>query len=55
MQQPDLERVINCLERAARHLHPLIIGGDPDTRHAAHEALNALAGARGWLELAVTP
>lgn len=52
--QPEIERAIACIERAARHLHPLVIGTDTDAAVAAHDALNALAGARGWLETAVT-
>lgn len=34
------------IERAARHLNPLVIGGDPVVARAAHDALNALAAAR---------
>lgn len=48
----DRERILTHLERAARALHPVIIGTDPAHREAAHTALNALAAARLLVEVA---
>lgn len=34
------------IDDAARHLNPLVIGGDVDVAKRAHDALNALAAAQ---------
>lgn len=41
-----IEQIEAQIDRAAKHLHPLVIGGDVETARAAHDALNALAAAR---------
>lgn len=44
--------ILRHLDRAARALHPVIIGADRAHREAAHTALNALAAARLLVESA---
>lgn len=43
--------IVAGIERAAKALHPLVIGGDVEVAKAAHDALNALTAARANAEL----
>jgi hypothetical protein len=46
-----LERMIEKVEQAARLLHPVLLGDNPEHAAAAHDALNALTSVRVGLEL----
>lgn len=46
----NVDRIVSHIERAARALHPVVIGADAAHRAAAHDALNALAAARVLIE-----
>jgi hypothetical protein len=46
----EIARIVEHIERAARALHPVIMGDDLAHREAAHTALNALAAARLLVE-----
>jgi len=43
------------VEQAARLLHPVLLGDNPEHARAAHDALNALASVRIGLDLLGDP
>lgn len=51
MSASTVDVIVAGIERAAKALHPLVIGGDVEVAKAAHDALNALTAARAHAEL----